>query len=367
MSGAIEIPAVAEAMKFIAMTPKTTFSLIGVGFVGGLLSGFLGSGGAFIMTPAMMSMGVPGIMAVAANITHKFGKAIMGSKKHGEFGNVDKKMGVVMFIALLAGVQLAVMVSKGILNKMGPAGSNMYISAIFVVILSWVTIFMYRDIASQRNKTSGKAAGSGGLAEKIRNLNIPPMIHFKVANVRTSLWLALLVGLATGFLAGTIGVGGFVGVPAMIYLLGVPTYVAAGTELFLAIFSGMQGAFLYSLYGYVDLRIVVLLYLGSLVGVTIGAVGTRVVRGSQIKLVMVSVIAMVAVSRFTMIPKYMAEMGYLTLSKSTADALVTVSNVFLFGSGAIGCAIILFWMYQALRRAKACDVKESYTPEAHLS
>lgn len=353
MAGAVEIPAAAEALKIIAMTPKTVFSLIGIGFVGGILSGFLGSGGAFIMTPAMMSLGIPGIMAVAANITHKFGKAVMGSKKHGEFGNVDKKMGLVMFIALFAGVQVAVAMSKNVLHKMGPAGSNLYISVMFVIILTGVSIFMYRDIAQQRKGISNQGNSAGGITEKIKNLNLPPMIHFKVANVRTSLWLALLVGFATGFLAGTIGVGGFIGVPAMIYLLGVPTYVAAGTELFLAIFSGMQGAFLYALNGYVDLRIALLLYIGSLVGVTIGAVGTRVVKGSQIKVVMVSIIALVAVSRLMMVPEYLSEMGTIKLAESTTNMITLISNIFLFGSGAIGCGLILLWMLQALRRASA--------------
>ncbi|MFZ5595722.1 MAG: sulfite exporter TauE/SafE family protein [Bacillota bacterium] len=358
MAGAVEIPAAAEAIKFIAMTPKFGVSLVGIGFVGGLLSGFLGSGGAFIMTPAMMSLGVPGIMAVAANITHKFGKAVMGSKKHGEFGNVDKKMGLVMFLALFAGVQVAVMMNKGVLHKLGEAGSNLYISIMFVLILSWVTVFMYRDIVRiRRGEAEGDGSG-GGLAMKIRNLKLPPIIHFKVANVRTSLWLALLVGFATGFLAGSIGVGGFIGVPAMIYLLGVPTYVAAGTELFLAIFSGMQGAFLYALYGYVDLRIPLLLYCGSLLGVYIGAVGTRVVRGYQIKLVMTSVIALVMLSRVMIIPKYLHEMSVINLSPSALGAVGLTSNLFLFGSGILGSVIILFWMFQALRRAKSEKTRE---------
>jgi len=352
MAGAVEIPAAVEAIKFVAMTPKMGLSLVAIGFVGGLLSGFLGSGGAFIMTPAMMSLGIPGIMAVAANITHKFGKAIMGSKKHGEFGNVDKKMGFVMFIALLAGVQVAVIMNKGVFQKLGQAGSNLYISLLFVAILTWVTLFMYRDILRIRRGGSN-IESDGGLAKKIREFNLPPMIHFKVANVKTSLWLALLVGFATGFLAGSIGVGGFIGVPAMIYLLGVPTYVAAGTELFLAIFSGAQGAFLYSLYGYVDLRITLFLYLGSLLGVYIGAVGTRVVRGYQIKLVMTSVIAMVALSRVVIVPKYLGQLGVLSLSSSTAAAVDLVSNVFLFGSGLLGASIILFWMWQALRKARS--------------
>ncbi|WP_027364503.1 sulfite exporter TauE/SafE family protein [Desulfotruncus alcoholivorax] len=350
MSGAIEIPATVEAIKFIAMTPKTAISLFGIGLVGGVLSGFLGSGGAFIMTPAMMSLGVPGIMAVAANITHKFGKAIMGSKKHSEFGNVDMRMGLVMFVALFAGVQVAVAMSRGVLAKMGEAGSNLYISVVFVIILTWVSWFMFRDIMKQKNGTT-QNTGKTPLAERIRNLNLPPMVHFKVAGVKASLWLALLVGFATGFLAGTIGVGGFIGVPAMIYLLGIPTYVAAGTELFLAIFSGAQGAFLYSLHGLVDIRITLILYLGSLIGVNLGAIGTRIVRGSQMRMVMVAIIAMVALSRATMIPVYLSDMGRITLQAGTHALVTTVSNVFLFGSGAVGVGIIMFWMFQAYRRA----------------
>ncbi|MFZ5590233.1 MAG: sulfite exporter TauE/SafE family protein [Bacillota bacterium] len=352
MAGAVEIPATVEAIKFISMTPQMAASLVGIGFVGGMLSGFLGSGGAFIMTPAMMSLGIPGIMAVAANITHKFGKAIMGSKKHGEYGNVDKRMGLVMFIALFIGVQLAVSVSKNVLAKAGTAGSNLYISVMFVVILTWVSWFMYRDV---KRTAAGGVPSRGGLAEKIGSLNIPPMIHFKVANVRCSLWLALLVGLATGFLAGTIGVGGFIGVPAMIYLLGVPTYVAAGTELFLAIFSGMQGAYLYAINGLVDLRITLLLYVGSLLGLTIGAVGTRVVRGMQIKQVMTAIIAMVAVSRAVVIPKYLVDMKVIKMSQQSVSLFKYASDAFLYGSGLVGCSMILYWMYRAWQRASKME------------
>lgn len=358
MAGAVEIPAAAEAIKFIAMTPKTALSLFGIGLVGGVLSGFLGSGGAFIMTPAMMSMGIPGIMAVAANITHKFGKAIMGAKKHSEFGNVDMRMGLVMFVALFAGVKVAVSMNEGVLEKMGAAGSNLYISVMFVAILTWVSWFMYRDIKRSRSGTAGNAAGGTPLVEKIRNMNLPPMVHFKVAGVKASLWLALLVGFATGFLAGTIGVGGFIGVPAMIYLLGIPTYVAAGTELFLAIFSGAQGAFLYALNGYVDIRITLFLYLGSLIGVNLGAIGTRVVRGSQIKLVMVAIIIMVALSRAAMVPVYLSDMGRLVMSRGAHDLVTLLSNIFLYGSGLVGMGLIMYWMFQAYRRAERMEKGE---------
>lgn len=259
------IPAVHEAIKLISLTPKNTLSLIGVGFMGGLLSGFIGSGGAFIMTPGMMGLGVPGIMAVGTNMAHKFGKAVVGARKHASMGNVDARLAISMFIALFAGTQTAVMLNKRIFDVFGTAGSNLYISLIYVIVLSFVCFSMARDIRSS-SKPVKQNTGGPTLAQRVTRLHIPPMIHFKVANCRVTLWLVLLVGFATGYLAGTIGVGGFIGVPAMIYLLGVPTMVAAGTELMMAIFSGAWGAFQYALNGFVDLRLVLLLYLGSLLG-----------------------------------------------------------------------------------------------------
>ncbi|MTI83226.1 MAG: sulfite exporter TauE/SafE family protein [Firmicutes bacterium] len=345
-----EIPVGVEAVKAVALTPKMALELAVIGLLGGTLSGFLGSGGAFIMTPAMMSLGIPGIMAVAANITHKFGKAIQGAKKHSEFGNVDKKMGLVMFLALFLGVKLAVMANTGIAESMGAAGSNLYISAFFVVVLTALTLFMAKDILRHKKGIVDDGSG-GGIAEKIRNLNLPPIMNFPIAKTKVSLWIALFVGLATGFLAGTIGVGGFIGVPAMIYLLGCSTYVAAGTELFLAIFSGAQGAYLYAMGGFTDIRIALLLYVGSMIGIQLGAIGTRIVRGYQIKLVMTSIIAMVVVSRGIMIPSYLTDLGYMSISEGTAGTLNMLSNVALFGSGIIGVMIIFFWMIQALRRA----------------
>ena len=83
-----------------------------LGFIGGVLSGFIGSGGAFFMTPGMMNLGVPGTIAVATNITHKFGKAMVGSHKHGEAGNVDKKLTIFVLGSAIVGIQLAVFINS---------------------------------------------------------------------------------------------------------------------------------------------------------------------------------------------------------------------------------------------------------------
>ncbi|AET66326.1 putative permease [Desulfosporosinus orientis DSM 765] len=342
---------VGEVMKFIDITPKTGLSIVGLGFLGGTLSGFLGSGGAFVMTPGMMALGVPGIAAVSSNLAHKFGKAMVGARKHSKMGNVDVKLGIFMVLFLLLGVRLAVILNESIFASMGKEGSNLYISVVFVVLLSGLSIFILRDIF--KPKSSGGSGEPEGFAARISKYNIPPMIYFKVANVRVSFWLVALIGVATGWLAGTVGVGGFIGVPAMIYLLGIPTMVAAGTELFLAIFSGASGSFQYAMTGFVDIRLVLLLYLGSLLGLHIGANATKMVTELQIKLVMAIVIGMSAISRAFAIPKYMTDLHLANLSQGAANLFDIAATVTLFGGAIAGVIMILKYIVRFKQSQKA--------------
>ncbi|NOZ58573.1 MAG: sulfite exporter TauE/SafE family protein [Euryarchaeota archaeon] len=335
MGGFVPPPTGAE-VEFIDLTLGTALAVALLGFIGGVLSGFLGSGGAFIMTPGMMNLGVPGILAVGSNITHKFGKAIVGSRSHGELGHVDKKLAVMMVIGLLAGVQVAVKVNSQIFESMGKAASNLYISMIFILVLTAITLVILRDLRREQ----GERKGGTELARRIQSIRIPPVVHFEVARIRVSLWFPLAVAFATGYLAGTIGVGGFIGVPAMIYLLGINTRVAAGTELFLAIFSGAWGAINYALRGYVDLRLVVLLYLGSLVGVQLGAIATEIVEQRVAKLALVTVIATSDLGRVVMIPEYLRRMGYIEMSQHAGEVLSMVSMALLFGGALLAIAVI---------------------------
>jgi uncharacterized membrane protein YfcA len=207
-----------------------------LGFMGGTLSGFIGSGGAFLMTPGMMNLGVPGVMAVGANITHKFGKAMMGSKKHGEYGHVDKKLAIFLLITALVGIKIAVWVNGYVFHVLGQAGSSLYVSAFFVLTLTLIGGSMLKD--ALRTMKDSAVGPSKVLVTLSSKLKFKPMIHFPVSGVDISLWTIVVIGIGIGYMAGTIGVGGFVGVPAMIYIFGVPTVVAAGSELFLAMFMG---------------------------------------------------------------------------------------------------------------------------------
>ncbi|MFC2119913.1 TSUP family transporter, partial [Bacteroidota bacterium] len=133
---------------FVDITWQMAAQVVMLGFIGGVLSGFIGSGGAFFMTPGMMNLGVLGPVAVASNITHKFGKAMVGSKRHSELGNVDKKLSIFMLFTAALGIRIAVSVMKLLFegsNDHGPtksAGADLYISTVFVVILIIVSISM---------------------------------------------------------------------------------------------------------------------------------------------------------------------------------------------------------------------------------
>jgi hypothetical protein len=347
------------AGNFIDISLASALQVVLLGFIGGILSGFIGSGGAFFMTPGMMNLGVDGVIAVASNITHKFGKALVGSRKHAAAGNVDKKLAAFMLGTALIGVQVAVWINSYLFKGGGDshgadqgAGANLYISLVFAVILSAVAVSMLRDILKSKGNGEAGAGPSMKIAEYLSRLNLPPVIHFSVADTKVSLWVLMVVGVATGYLAGTIGVGGFIGVPAMIYVFGVPTAVATGTELFLAVFMGGYGALSYAYLGFVDLRLTMLLYLGSLVGIHLGVYGVKVVNEKYIRVVTSLIILLCVFSRVIAIPVYLRQLGYLNMDAGWDVYFNTTSKFFLFASGISGALVILMQVVRAYRQRR---------------
>lgn len=351
---------------FITLSTLDCLQVVMLGFIGGTLSGFIGSGGAFFMTPGMMNLGVQGVIAVGSNITHKFGKAMVGSKRHGELGHVDKKLGIFMLITALVGIRTAVWINSflfGVSDSHGEKGAaaDLYISLVFVLSLSVVAVSILRD--TLKRETGDETGPSKKIASYLSNLRLFPMIHFPVADVSVSLWIIMIVGFATGYLAGTIGVGGFIGVPAMIYVFGIPTAVAAGTELFLAMFMGAFGALNYAFEGFVDIRLVVLLYLGSLVGIFVGVYGTKTVKEKIIRLVTGFIILLCVISRGIAIPIYLVQLKFIDfIDPSNLPLLNTISKFFLYISGITGTSVIIFFVVKAYirkRRVYATIIKKT--------
>ncbi|UCF91036.1 MAG: sulfite exporter TauE/SafE family protein [Desulfobacterales bacterium] len=346
-------------INYIDIHWATALQVVLLGFIGGILSGFIGSGGAFFMTPGMMNLGVDGVIAVASNITHKFGKALVGSRKHAAAGNVDKKLAAFLLITAIFGIQIAVAINSYLFKEGGDghgaaksAGANLYISLVFAFILSFVALSMLRDVIKSKGHSEADSGPSMKIAEYLSRLHLPPVIHFGVADTKVSLWVLMAVGTATGYLAGTIGVGGFIGVPAMIYVFGVPTAVATGTELFLAVFMGAYGALSYAYQGFVDLRLTMLLYLGSLVGIHLGVYGVKVVNEKYIRVVTSLIILLCVFSRIIAIPVYLRQLGYLNYAAGWDYYFNIASKFFLFASGISGALVILLQVLRAYRQRR---------------
>jgi uncharacterized membrane protein YfcA len=340
-----------EAVQFIDLQYGNVLALLAIGFVGGLVSGFIGSGGAFVLTPAMMSMGVPGVVAVASNLCHKFPKALVGAYQRHKFGQVDVKLGLVMAASATVGVWVGADFQNQINQNFGEAGSNLYVSLSFVIVLTIVGGFVLHDaVTLYRSGRSDEQDRVSRLARWAQSVEIPgTMMHFRTANVRISALFTLPLGFATGLLASTIAVGGFIGVPGMMYVLGAPGIVASATELVIAFVMGLGGTIKFALHGLVDIRLAMILLAGSLFGIQLGVIGTTYVKPFMIKVVMAAIMLIVAVSRGLAIPVYLTELGSLDLSPRTSALLHTASFAFLVLALCTGGIIIIAAMLRGHR------------------
>ena len=303
-----------ESVSFIQIGAAGVVQLFLVGLVGGMVSGFIGSGGAFVLTPAMMTMGVPGIVAVASNICHKFPKALVGALKRHQYGQVDWKLGIVMGLFAELGMYAGKQVMTGIKRAHGDVGTSLYVSAVFVVVLGVVGGFVLRDAwrlyQAERAGEDVHTHRVSRIARWVQSVHIPgTMMHFKSLGASVSLVFVAPLGFATGMLASTIAVGGFIGVPSMIYLLGAPALMASATELVIAFVMGLGGTIFYAMDGVVDIRLAMIILAGSLFGIQIGAIGTTYVKDHAVKLVMGLIMVIVLFSRIFYIPGYLSQMG----------------------------------------------------------
>lgn len=342
-----------QMSNFIALDATGMAGLFLVGFVGGLVSGFIGSGGAFVLTPAMMTMGVPGIVAVASNMCHKFPKALVGAYKRAKYGQVDVKLGLVMGVSAEAGVLVGAHVQELIKESFGDVGSNLYVSVVFVVTLAIVGSIVLRDAIRTYRAGAAVEEKAGKLAKFVQSIHIPgTMMYFKSIDAKVSVLVTLPLGFGTGMLAATIAVGGFIGVPGMIYVLGAPSLMASATELVIAFVMGLGGSIKFAMSGYVDIRLAMIILAGSLFGIQVGAIGTTYVKPYMIKMVMGVIMVMVLFSRLLVIPVYMAKLEMIApIAAGTEAALKSGSFWIMVGALVIGAGIILRALWTGMREA----------------
>ena len=343
-----------ESSLFIELNLYTSLALFVVGFVGGMVSGFIGSGGAFVLTPAMMTLGVPGIVAVASNICHKFPKSLVGAMKRHKYGQVDVKLGLIMGLFAELGMLVGKQVMTGVKQSFGDVGTSLYVSVVFVVVLAVVGLFVLRDAYQmfQQEKTAGAEVPqeTTRMARWVQSVRIPgTMVFFPSIKARVSLLFIVPLGFATGMLAATIAVGGFIGVPAMIYVLGAPALMATATELVIAFVMGLGGTILYALDGVVDIRLAMIILAGSLFGVQIGAIGTTYVKDSVVKLVMGLIMVIVLFSRFFYVPGYLSKLELIApIQEATIAYLKLLGDATLVLAMAVGGIAIIIALIKGM-------------------
>ncbi|WP_434084199.1 sulfite exporter TauE/SafE family protein [Halorarius halobius] len=261
----------------------------GFGLLIGILFGFFGMGGSFLVTPALLVMGYKPDVAVASGLAFVFGTSVIATLKHRDLGQVDYKLGVLMIAGTTAGIEVG---KQGLhwLQRMGYADT--VVSVAYVFLLGAIGLFVtYTALKGGDGGISHDVEEDADvdpddipdIAKRIQSVHLPPMISVR-GGFTVSLWMILAVGFATGLLSGLLGVGGgFIRMPALFYLIGVPVPVAVGTDLFEIVFSGGIGSFLYALDGAVDLTIVAPLLAGSALGARLGAGATSLVDEDDIK------------------------------------------------------------------------------------
>jgi len=271
----------------ISGVPINVLLLVLLGVAVGVLGGFFGMGGAWMVTPALNIFGFPMPFAVGTDLCHMAGKSIISTRRHAKFGNVDAKLGLTMLAFDVVGIEIGARLVM-FLERVGLAGP--VIRWVYVVFLFLIGALVFYDYFKKRalDREGGTAQGGESAVRwhvTLHRINLPPIISFPVAQVRCSMWLPAMVGLLVGMLAGFLGIGGgLLMMPALVYLIGCPTYVAVGTDLFTVMLSGFYGAFTYGLKGRVELLAVIFMLLGAAPGAQIGTIATKYVRGYGIRL-----------------------------------------------------------------------------------
>jgi uncharacterized membrane protein YfcA len=272
--------------------------LVIIGFVIGVLGGFFGVGGSFIAGPALRVVGLDWNFAVGTDLAHIVGKSVVAVRQHRAFGNVDLKLGLIMAIGTIGGAEIGAQLIQA-LKRAGNV--NLVVSIVSIAVYVSISTFMiWESRKTLRSKKGGIAAPPTAAAKKhdpssfdhvtrsIQRWNLPPMIHLPASGVTISLWIILSVAFVGGLFSGFLGGGaGYIRMPSMVYVLGIPTHLAVGTDLFEIIISASYGTFTHAIKGNVDILIALVMHTGAAIGAQIGAIATQYFAGPKIRLAFV--------------------------------------------------------------------------------
>ncbi len=327
--------------------------LVSIGFFAGTLGGFFGVGGAWIVTPALNIFGFPMAYAIGTDLANIFGRSIVATRAHSKMGNVDWRLGSLSLIGSIVGIEIG----KRLVLTLEKTGNVGYVVRwVYIVFLIGLGTYMTYDYltAARRQKREEEASGRpptgpvegvSPMASRFHRISLPPRIALPASGIKgISFWVLFLLFLFTGFLSGFMGVGGgFILLPALIYLVGCPTTVAVGTSLLSVCFMSAYGCFVYSLAGRTELAAAAIMLVGAAVGAQFGVLATRYVRGYGIRLLFGLMILVAGVS-------VAFKQGQEIFNSAFLWTLAAYS---VMGAAGAGTVAILVRLVMGLRKHKA--------------
>ena len=338
-------------MELLGLSLPLLLLFVSFGFMVGVLFGFFGMGGSFLITPTLLILDYPASVAIGSGLAFYFGTSVIAVLKHYDVGQVDYRLGAILFVVLSVGIELGSRLVFG-LEALGIA--NLVTGVAYVVLLAGIgVLFLRRASNLDDDSDEGDDVDDDEIppvAQKIQSYNVPPMITL-TSGGRASVWTISGAGGGVGLISGLIGVGGgFIRMPAIYYLIGTPLTAAVGTSLFAGLFSGAFGTFTYGMSGSVDLTVVSLLLVGSALGARIGSAATTMVEEDDViiyfGLMMLFASAGIALSELA---------NWLG-----TDALDIVSVLLLVGSSFFVASMIL---YQVVQSVKTGESNAHVTPD----
>jgi uncharacterized protein len=332
----------------------------GVGVVAGLITGCIGAGGGFIIAPALMSAGVKGILAVGTDLFHIFAKAIMGSVLHRKLGNISISLACTFLIGSLGGATVGGWLNRT-LYEMNPVLSDAFITSIYVFILGFLGFYGMSDYLRTRKAAPGAANPGGGkkkvasedmtgLARKLQAMSLPPMLHFDQGVVpggrKISSVFLVMSGALVGLAAAIMGVGGgFLTFPIFVYVLGVSSATTVGTDIFQIVFTaGYAGIGQYAVHGFIFYTLAMGMLLGSLIGIQVGTLVTKVVPGATIRGFYALAVMSAFVNRVFALPGKLVSLEVLPISKDAAKVIENI-GMYTFFIVLGSFAVWVFWTF----------------------
>ncbi len=312
--------------------------LIVLGIGVGVIGGFFGMGGAWMVTPGLNILGFPMAFAIGTDIAHMAGKSLISTMRHGKFGNVDYKLGFIMLFGTIIGFEIGAQMIMW-LERIGSV--DLVVRWLYIILLMLITYMVFSDVL-KRKKKEREAAAAGKELDKLatglewhktfHKIKIPPMIHLNVAGIYCSAWLPIMVSFFTGWLAGILGIGGgLIRMPSLIYIVGCPTHVAVGSDLFEVMISGLYGAATYTYKGRTELVAALIMLVGAAIGAQVGTVATKYIKGYGIRIAFgCAVIGCAASVLLKLVPMYIPSIKGFCDDAATVVVLGVVSALALY-------------------------------------